>query len=137
MDKLFLPQWEAFTRWDVYREAVIIAVVGSLEALLCLDAIDSMDEKKRTSPKNRELLAQGTGNVLCGLTGAIPITGAILTSTVNVSAGAKTKLAAFLQGFFLYYMSSFYIKVDEPHSSGHFVCRHYLCLLQAHTAFSL
>ena len=100
LDKLFLPQWEAFTRWDVYREAVVMAVVGSLEALLCLDAIDSMDKKKRTSPKNRELLAQGTGNVLCGLTGAIPITGAILTSTVNVSAGAKTKLAAFLQGFF-------------------------------------
>jgi carbonic anhydrase/SulP family sulfate permease len=81
--------------------AVQIALVASLETLLNLKAVDKLDPKQRTSPANRELVAQGLGNTLCGCLGGLPITSVIIRSSVNINSGGRTRLAAILHGLFL------------------------------------
>ncbi len=98
---LALPSEEAFGRVDVYVAAATIAIVGSLESLLSLDAADKIDPEKRFAPKNRELLAQGAGNILSGLVGGLPITSVIVRTSANVSAGAKSKASAIMHGVWL------------------------------------
>lgn len=95
------PDFTALTNIEVYKVAFIIAIVGSLETLLCVEATDKLDPNRRITPTNRELKAQGLGNLLAGLVGGLPITQVIVRSSANISFGGKTKLSAILHGFFL------------------------------------
>lgn len=95
------PDFSAITNLEVWKIAIVLAVVGSLETLLCVEATDKLDPDKRTTPTNRELKAQGLGNILSGLVGGLPITQVIVRSSANISFGAKTKISAILHGFFL------------------------------------
>ncbi len=95
------PDFTALKSFEVYKVALIIAIVGSLETLLCVEATDKLDPDRRITPTNRELQAQGLGNVVSGLLGGLPITQVIVRSSANINFGAKTKLSAILHGFFL------------------------------------
>jgi MFS superfamily sulfate permease-like transporter len=88
---LNFPDWSVLGNATVWTLAATIAVVASLETLLSLEATDRMDPLKREAPANRELVAQGLGNALCGLVGGLPMTGVIVRSSANVFAGARTK----------------------------------------------
>lgn len=93
-----------FTQWTnpaIYLAAVTIAIVASLETLLNLEAVDKLDRFQRDSPPSRELLAQGVGNMVAGLIGAIPVTSVIVRSSVNVNVGAHSKVSAIFHGFLL------------------------------------
>lgn len=96
-----LPDFSQLTNLQVYKVAVVLAVVASLETLLCVEATDKLDPYKRVTPVNRELKAQGLGNVVSGLIGGLPITQVIVRSTANITFGGKTKMSAILHGFFL------------------------------------
>ncbi|MBL8982490.1 MAG: SulP family inorganic anion transporter, partial [Gemmatimonadetes bacterium] len=98
---LSAPDWSVLTQPAVWTVAVTVAIVASLETLLSLEATDRMDPLKREAPANRELVAQGIGNALCGLAGGLPMTGVIVRSSANVYAGAKTKASAILHGVLL------------------------------------
>jgi MFS superfamily sulfate permease-like transporter len=82
------------------KSALFVAVVASAETLLCATAVDQMQDGKRTN-YNRELIAQGVGNMLCGTLGALPMTGVIVRSSANIHGGGKTRLSAILHGFWL------------------------------------
>lgn len=96
-----MPDFSQVTNPDVYFVAMVIALVASLETLLCVEATDKLDPYKRTTPTNRELKAQGLGNIVSGLIGGLPITQVIVRSTTNITFGGKTKVSAILHGFFL------------------------------------
>ncbi len=96
-----LPDFSALSNPKVYLLAVTIAVVASLETLLSVEATDKLDPKKRVTPTNRELIAQGSGNIISGLIGGLPITQVIVRSSANVQSGGKTKLSAIIHGFLL------------------------------------
>lgn len=85
----------------VWTTALTLAIVASLESLLSVKAIDEIDPRRRTTDKNRELLAQGGGNLVSGLIGGLPLTSVIIRSSANVEAGAVTKTSAVLHGFWL------------------------------------
>lgn len=95
------PDFTAFTNPAVYTTALAIALVASLETLLSVEATDNLDPEKRVTPTNRELKAQGMGNIVSGLLGGIPVTQVIVRSTANVSAGGKTRFASFFHGVLL------------------------------------
>ena len=95
------PDWSQWSNLKVYTAGGIICLVATLETLLNLEAVDKLDPRQRVSPSNRELVAQGAGNILCGLTGGIPITSVIVRSSVNINAGASTKLPAVFHGVLL------------------------------------
>ncbi|MEL6804531.1 MAG: SulP family inorganic anion transporter, partial [Bacteroidota bacterium] len=95
------PNWEAIGNWQVWVTAFTIALVASLETLLCVEATDKLDPGKRVTPTNRELLAQGTGNVVSGLIGGLPITQVIVRSSANIQSGGFSKLSAVFHGFLL------------------------------------
>ncbi len=90
-----------FSSPRVWQDGVTIGLLATLETLLCVEAIDKLDRHNRITPSNRELMAQGIGNILCGLVGAIPITAVVVRGAANVDAGARTKLSAFTHGLFL------------------------------------
>ena len=96
-----LPDFTALSRADVYVTAFTIAVVASLETLLSVEATDKLDPKKRVTPTNRELIAQGSGNFISGLIGGLPITQVIVRSSANIQSGGETKLSGILHGFLL------------------------------------
>lgn len=95
------PDWSAIGNSKMYITAFTIAVVASLETLLCVEATDKLDPEKRTTPTNRELIAQGAGNIFSGLIGGLPLTQVIVRSSANINSGAKSKLSAIFHGFFL------------------------------------
>lgn len=95
------PDFNAITNFEVWKIAIVLAVVASLETLLCVEATDRMDPDKRITPTNRELKAQGLGNIISGLIGGLPVTQVIVRSSANIAFGGKTKLSAILHGFFL------------------------------------
>lgn len=95
------PDFTQLTNISVYGGAITIALVASLETLLNLDAVDKLDKKQRASPPNRELFAQGLGNMAAGMLGGIPVTSVIIRGSVNVNAGAETKLSALFHGILL------------------------------------
>ena len=95
------PNWNQWNNPAVYTAAVVIAVVASLETLLNLEAIDKIDPLQRQSPPNRELFAQGAGNIACSLVGGIPVTSVIVRSSVNINAGGRSKLTTISHGFLL------------------------------------
>ncbi len=92
---------EALTNPQVYVIGAVVALVASLETLLCLEATDKLDPDKRISDPNKELKAQGVGNIISGLIGGLPITQVIVRSSANIQSGGKTKLSAILHGFFV------------------------------------
>lgn len=98
---LVFPDWSALLRPIVWQIAGTIAIVASLETLLSLEATDKLDPYKRTSPANRELLAQGTGNMISGMLGGLPMTGVIVRSAANVGAGGRTWRSAWIHGVML------------------------------------
>ena len=95
------PDFAALSNPAVYTAALMIALVGSLQALLTSEAIDRLDRQRRTTPPNRELIAQGIGNCVSGLIGGLPLTGEIVRSSVNVDAGGSTKRSAIVHGVLL------------------------------------
>ena len=95
------PDFTQIGNKEVYVLAVTIALVASLETLLCVEATDKLDPHKRVTPTNRELFAQGTGNIVSGMIGGLAITQVIVRSSANVQAGAESKLSAILHGAFL------------------------------------
>ena len=95
------PDFSAISNLEVWKIAVVLAIVASLETLLCVEATDKMDPDKRVTPTNRELKAQGLGNIVSGLIGGLPVTQVIVRSSANISFGGKTKLSAILHGVFL------------------------------------
>ncbi|MBD0286548.1 MAG: SulP family inorganic anion transporter [Flavisolibacter sp.] len=86
---------------EIWKNAVVICFVATLETLLSIEAIDKIDPYNRITPQNRELIAQGTGNFLSGLLGGIPITAVIVRSSANAEAGGKTRLSGFTHGVWL------------------------------------
>jgi carbonic anhydrase/SulP family sulfate permease len=98
---LHTPDFAQVGNPGVYWAAVTIALVASLQALLTTEAVDRLDTRRRTTPANRELVAQGVGNCVSGLLGGLPLTCEIVRSSVNVDAGARTKRAAIVHGLLL------------------------------------
>lgn len=96
-----LPDFSGFTNPQVWTVGLTIAAVASIESLLCLEATDKLDPLKRYAPGNRELLAQGVGNMVSGLIGGLPMTSVIVRSSANINAGGRTKLATIIHGLLL------------------------------------
>lgn len=96
-----LPDFGGLTDPRVYRIAVTIAIVASIESLLSIEATDKLDPYRRITPLNRELRAQGVSNMLSGFLGGLPVTAVIVRSSANIIAGARTKTSAILHGVFL------------------------------------
>ena len=95
------PNFSAITNPEVWIVAFTIALVASLETLLCVEATDKLDPHKNVTPTNRELFAQGTGNILSGLIGGLPITQVIVRSSANIQSGGRSKMSAIFHGFLL------------------------------------
>ena len=95
------PDFNALKNPQVYVTAVVIAVVASLETLLCVEASDKQDTLKRITPTNRELKAQGVGNIISGCIGGLPLTQVIVRSSANQQSGGKTKASTILHGVLL------------------------------------
>ncbi len=95
------PNFNVITDPQIWITAFTIALVASLETLLCVEATDKLDPHKNVTPTNRELLAQGTGNIISGLIGGLPITQVIVRSSANIQSGGVTKLSPILHGFLL------------------------------------
>ena len=95
------PDFSQITNPAVFSAALTIALVGSLQALLTLEAVDRLDREKRSTSPNRELIAQGIGNIVSGMAGGLPMTCEIVRSSVNIDAGARTKISTILHGALL------------------------------------
>ncbi len=95
------PNFSVITNPEVWIVAFTIALVASLETLLCVEATDKLDPHKNVTPTNRELLAQGTGNIISGMIGGLPITQVIVRSSANIQSGGRSKLSAIIHGFLL------------------------------------
>ena len=98
---LTLPNFSVISNVNVWVIGFTIALVASLETLLCVEATDKLDVDKRVTPKNRELIAQGIGNMISGIIGGLPITQVIVRSSANIQSGGKTKVSAILHGLLL------------------------------------
>lgn len=98
---IMLPDFRAVTNPAVWKVGGVLAIVASIETLLCVEAIDKLDPYKRQTPTSHELKAQGIGNLACGLLGAIPITGVIVRGSANVQSGGRTWIAAFFHAVLL------------------------------------
>jgi MFS superfamily sulfate permease-like transporter len=98
---LISPDWAYLTNMKVYSIAFTLAIVASLESLLSLEATEALDPQKRISSADRELIAQGIGNISSGLLGGLPITSVIVRSSTNIYAGGKTRMSGFVHGILL------------------------------------
>ena len=99
--EMILPDFNALRNSATYGVAFTIAIVASLETLLSVEAVDNLDPQKRHTPPNRELMAQGVGNLVSGLLGGLPLTAVIVRSSANIAAGAQTRMSAFIHGLLL------------------------------------
>jgi len=95
------PNFSAITNPEIWVVAFTIALVASLETLLCVEATDKLDPNKNVTPTNRELFAQGTGNIISGLIGGLPITQVIVRSSANIQSGGRSKVSAIVHGLLL------------------------------------
>jgi MFS superfamily sulfate permease-like transporter len=95
------PDFSRIGDTEIYMTAFTIAAVASIETLLCIEAIDKLDPYKRSTPTNRELAAQGVGNVIAGLIGGLPMTAVIVRGSANIHSGGRTKVSAFSHGIML------------------------------------
>lgn len=100
-DHFMMPDFNGFMNPKVWQIGGVMAIVASIETLLCIEATDKLDPMKRYAPTNRELKAQGIGNMLSGLIGGLPVTSVIVRSSANINAGAKTKLSTIIHGTLL------------------------------------
>ncbi len=100
-DHFMVPDFTAFANPKVWQTGVVIAVVASIETLLCIEATDKLDPLKRYTPTNRELKAQGIGNMVSGLIGGLPVTSVIVRSSANINAGARSKASTIFHGILL------------------------------------
>ncbi|MEI7471544.1 MAG: SulP family inorganic anion transporter [Chitinophagaceae bacterium] len=96
------PDFGQLSNINVWITAFTLAIVASLETLLGIEAVDKLDPLKRVSPPNRELKAQGIGNIVSGFLGGLPITSVVVRSSANVTAGAKSKLSTILHGVYMF-----------------------------------
>lgn len=96
-----MPDWSQIWNINILTTGITLAMVASLETLLSIEAIDDLDTYQRVTPTNRELKAQGLGNIVSGLIGGLPVTSVIVRSSANVNAGAKTKMSTILHGLLL------------------------------------
>ncbi|MGP8439896.1 SulP family inorganic anion transporter [Paraburkholderia fungorum] len=97
----FGPHFAQLVNPDVWRVAITLAIVASLETLLSLEAVEQIDPARRAAPPDRELKAQGVGNLIAGAIGGLPITSVIVRSSANVHAGAQSRLSAIIHGVLL------------------------------------
>ncbi len=95
------PDWTALRNPAIYMTAATLAVVASIETLLCVEATDKLDPRKRVTPTNRELVAQGSGNIISGLLGGLPVTQVIVRSSANIQASAQSRLSTVMHGVLL------------------------------------
>jgi len=95
------PDFSGLTDFTVWKTGVVIAIIASLETLLSIEAVDKLDPHKRHTPNNREMKAQGVGNILAGLVGGLPMTAVIVRSSANINAGNATRMSAIYHGFLL------------------------------------
>jgi MFS superfamily sulfate permease-like transporter len=105
---LVFPEISYLSNPQVYVAAFTIAIIASLETLLSLEATDKLDPLKRLTPTNRELKAQGVGNIISGLLGGLPMTAVIVRSSANINAGGKTSLSCFIHGLLLFISTLFF-----------------------------
>ncbi|NCU02535.1 MAG: SulP family inorganic anion transporter, partial [Chitinophagaceae bacterium] len=96
-----MPDFSGFSNSSVWILGITIAIVASIETLLCLEASDKMDPMKRYSSGNTELKAQGIGNIIAGFIGGLPMTSVIVRTSANINSGGRTKLATISHGLFL------------------------------------
>ncbi|TMM29878.1 SulP family inorganic anion transporter [Polaribacter aestuariivivens] len=101
LSQFSFPNFSAISNPEVWIVGFTIALVASLETLLCVEATDKLDPHKNVTPTNRELLAQGTGNIFSGMIGGLPITQVIVRSSANIQSGGRSKMSAIIHGFFL------------------------------------
>lgn len=101
---LTFPDFGLIGDGNFWIVAVTIAIIGSIETLLSVEAGDKLDPYKRITPASQELVAQGIGNTLSGLIGGLPITAVIVRTTANVASGARTKMSAIIHGFLLLFL---------------------------------
>lgn len=99
--ELMSPDFAMIGNTEVWTTAVTLALIASIETLLCVEALDSIDPMRRETPPNRELFAQGAGNMVAPLFGGIPLTAVIIRGTANVSSGGRTRMSSFIHGWFL------------------------------------
>ena len=99
--QLTFPTWSMWTNPQIYLYAMIIAVVASLETLLNIQAGEKLDKTHRHCSRDRELIAQGLGNLISGLIGGLPITSIVVRTSVNIQTGARTKMATIFHGIFI------------------------------------
>lgn len=97
----FGPHFAQLVNPDIWRVAITLAIVASLETLLSLEAVEQIDPHRRAAPPDRELKAQGVGNLIAGAIGGLPITSVIVRSSANVHAGAQSRLSAIIHGVLL------------------------------------
>ena len=97
-----LPDFSALANAQVWIVGITMAIVASLETLLCVEATDKLDPQKRVTPTNRELRAQGIGNMVSGLIGGLPVTQVIVRSSANIQSGGQTKMSALIHGFLIF-----------------------------------
>lgn len=102
------PDFSYLANGDVWVIAVTLALVASLETLLGVEAVDKIDPYKRITPNNRELVAQGSGNIISGMLGGLPITSVIVRSSANMNAGAKTKASTIIHGGLIFVCIAFF-----------------------------
>jgi MFS superfamily sulfate permease-like transporter len=101
LNQFTFPDFSVLSKFDVWKIAIVLAIVASLETLLSVEATDKLDPDKRVTPANRELKAQGLGNIISGLIGGLPVTQVIVRSSANINFGGRSKLSAILHGIFL------------------------------------
>ncbi|MFB5946660.1 SulP family inorganic anion transporter [Albibacterium profundi] len=101
LNLFIFPDFSQILNKDVWIVAFTIAIIASIETLLSIEAIDKIDPMKRTSNTNRELLAQGIGNMTSGLLGGLPLTSVIVRSSANVNAGGRSRQSAMFHGLWL------------------------------------
>jgi MFS superfamily sulfate permease-like transporter len=101
VQQLSLPDFTQLANPKVYSIGATLAIIASLETLLSIEAVDKLDPHKRVAPTNRELKAQGLGNIISGLIGGLPITAVIVRSSANINAGGQTRMSCFIHGLLL------------------------------------
>ena len=97
-----LPDFSAITNPEVWIIGITMAIVASLETLLCVEATDKLDPQKRVTPTNKELRAQGIGNIVSGLIGGLPVTQVIVRSSANIQSGGQTRMSALIHGILIF-----------------------------------
>ncbi len=101
LSQFSFPEFSQFDNPKIYIAAASLAIVASLETLLCVEATDKLDPYRRITPTNRELVAQGVANTISGMIGGLPVTQVIVRSSANIQSGGRTKASAFIHGLLL------------------------------------